>query len=417
MDPSLLLMLSNLLHLQNHLDPSSSLLSPPTSVPLSSSSAAPLLFFTLASVLSYASSLRSSSSPTSSSSSSPSRLLSLDPTSRDANYRESYSVSYPVFSSLLDLLRPYFLRANLSLSPEIALSIALSRLARGASPNSIARQHSLDPFLVSKITNMVTRLLATKVFPEYVKIPTGQRLIQTVQSFKEISSLPNICGAIDSSPIKLARLPHNADPAAFRSRHNFPAIHLQAAADHRKIFWDVCVKAAGPTDDATHFRDSLLYHRLTSAEILRDSVVTVKGHHVRPYLVGDWCYPLFSFLLTPFSSNATGTPAQNHFDAALMRARSMVEQAIGLLKSRWRILQNLSVGLDHAAQTIVACCVLHNICQVAGEPEPALYKDPKEIGPPARVLESEKSFYYFGESLRQAMADDLQERHQRLSSR
>lgn len=93
----------------------------------------------------------------------------------------------------------------------------------------------------------------------------------------------------------------------------------------------------------------------------------------------------------------------------------MVE-AIGLLKGRWRILQDLNVGVNHAPQTIVACCVLHNLCQIAREPEPeVLWKEPEESGPPLpRVLDSEKTFYFFGESMRQAMADDF---HQRLSSR
>lgn len=223
-----------------------------------------------------------------------------------------------------------------------------------------------------------------------------------------------MCGAIDGSPIKLNNLPDDYnDIDKYRCRNGYSAVLLQVVADHRKIFWDVCVKAPGGTDDATHFRDSLLYNRLTSSEILRDSVITVKGHHVRPYIVGDWCYPLMSYLLTPFSSNATGTLAQNSFDTGLMKGRSMVEQAIGLLKGRWRILQDLNVGINHAPQTIVACCVLHNICQIAGEPEPTLCKDTRETGPPARVLDNEKSFYYFGERLRQAMADDLQDRKQR----
>ncbi|XP_077249866.1 PIF / Ping-Pong family of plant transposase [Tasmannia lanceolata] len=443
MEPSLLLMLSNLLHLQNQLDPTTSLLSDSPSSLSSSSSAAPLLFFTIASVLSYASTLHrpSPSSPPSSSSSpntnhknnnktnptsdqtlsafralSTSHIWSMEPLARDAQWRSSYGLSYPVFASLLDQLKPHILRSNLSLPPDYALSILLSRLSHAHSAKTLSTHYSLPPFLISKITNMLTRLLATKLYPDYIKIPSGHRLLQTIHSFKDLTNLPNISGAIDSTPIRLSHLPTD-NPSAFRSRLNFPAVLLQVVSDHRNIFWDVCVKAPGATDDATHFRDSLLYARLTSAKILRDSTVTVRGHHVRPYIVGDWCYPLLSFLLTPFSSNATGTPAQNAFDAALMKARSPVEHAIGLLKGRWRILQDLNVGLNHAPQTIVACCVLHNICQIAGEPEPTLYKDPKESGPPARALENEKSFYYFGESLRQAMADDLQERHQRLLTR
>lgn len=185
-------------------------------------------------------------------------------------------------------------------------------------------------------------------------------------------------------------------------------------ADHKKIFWDVCVKAPGGTDDATHLRDSLLYNRLTSGDIVWDKVINVRNHHVRPYIVGDWCYPLLSFLLTPFSPSGSGTSGQNLFDAALMKGRSVVVEAIGLLKGRWRILQDLNVGMNHAPQTIVACCVLHNLCQIAREPEPDLWKEPEESGPPPRVLESEKSTYFFSDNLRQTLADDL---HQRLSSR
>ncbi|OUZ99810.1 Short-chain dehydrogenase/reductase SDR [Macleaya cordata] len=408
---------------------------------LSSTSAAPLLFFTIASVLSYAASLRSSKSSSSTSTTTNHRstnsstnkessdlsvsafralstehIWTMEPPVRDAQWRSSYGLSYPVFASLVDQLKPHILQSNLSLPSDYAVAMVLSRLAHGHSAKTLASRYSLDPYLVSKITNMVTRLLATKLYPEFIKIPVGHRLLQIIHAFKELTSLPNMCGAIDGSPIKLNRIPDDQvqNPSTYRCRNGYPSVLLQVVADHRKIFWDVCVKAPGGTDDATHFRDSLLYNRLTSAEILRDSVITVRGHHVRPYIVGDWCYPLLSFLLTPFSSNGTGTLAQNSFDSSLMKGRSMVEQAIGLLKGRWRILQDLNVGLNHAPQTIVACCVLHNICQIAGEPEPPLWKDSKETGPPARALESEKSFYYFGESLRQAMADDLQDRQQRV---
>ncbi|XP_010268694.1 PREDICTED: putative nuclease HARBI1 [Nelumbo nucifera] len=447
MDPSFLLMLSNLLHLHNHLDPTSSLLSDshgpsttagisPTAT-LSSTSAAPLLFFTIASVLSYAASLRSSSSaandqnknsnsndPTDYSVSafralSTEHIWTMEAPVRDAQWRSSYGLSYPVFTTVVDKLKPYIAQSNLSLPTDYAVAMVLSRLAHGYSAKTIASRYSLDPYLVSKITNTVTRLLATKLYPEFIKIPVSRRrLHETTQAFEELTSLPNMCGAIDGSPVKLHRLPPDQEllnhPSAYRCRYGFPAVLLQVVADHKKIFWDVCVKAPGGTDDATHFRDSLLYNRLTSADIIWDKVINVRGHHVRPYIVGDWCYPLLSFLLTPFSWNGTGTPAQISFDAALMRGRSVVVDAIGLLKGRWRILQDLNVGLNHAPQTIVACCVLHNLCQIAREPEPPIWKEPEETGPPARALENEKSFYYFGESLRQAMADDL---HQRLPSR
>ncbi|XP_018493491.1 protein ALP1-like [Raphanus sativus] len=451
MEEAFMAMLSHLLHLQNSLDPTSTIFSsssastssPSPTTPsslLTSSSAAPLLFFTLASLLSFLSVARSSSN-SSSSSKSPSpppplpdgdysvsafralandHIWALDAPLRDARWRSLYGLSYPVFTTVVEKLQPFIAASNLSLPADYAVAMVLSRLAHGCSSKTLASRYSLDPYLISKITNMVTRLLATKLYPEFIKIPVGKRrLIETTQGFEELTSLPNICGAVDSTPVKLRRrtkkLNNNNNPRnIYTSRYGYDAVLLQVVADHKKIFWDVCVKAPGGEEDSSHFRDSLLYKRLTSGDIVWEKVINVRGHHVRPYIVGDWCYPLLSFLMTPFSPNGAGSPPENLFDGMLMKGRSVVVEAIGLLKARWKILQSLNVGVNHAPQTIVACCVLHNLCQIAREPEPELWKDPDEAGPPARVLESERQFYYYGQSLRQALADDL---HQRLSSR
>ncbi|XP_027346735.1 protein ALP1-like [Abrus precatorius] len=446
MDESFLVMLLNFLHLHNSLDPTTSLLSDafsttataspssatsPTSL-LYSSSVAPLLFFTIASVLSYVASTRPSSSSSTNTTTPPphpnasdysvsafralstEHIWSLEAPLRDAHWRSLYGLSYPVFTTVVDKLKPHIALSNLSLPSDYAVAMVLSRLAHGLSAKTIASRYSLDPYLVSKITNMVTRLLATKLYPEFIKIPVGRRrLVETTQAFEELTSLPNMCGAIDATPVKLRSTP-NPNPNTYRCRYGYPSVLLQVVSDHKKIFWDVCVKAPGGTDDATHFRDSLLYHRLTSGDVVWDKVINVRSHPVRPYVVGDWCFPLLPFLLTPFSPSGMGTPAQNLFDGMLMKGRSVVVEAISLLKGRWKILQNLNVGIHHAPQTIVACCVLHNLCQIAREPEPELWKEPDESGPQPRVLDTEKSFYYFGESLRQALADDL---HQKLSSR
>ncbi|KAK8518811.1 hypothetical protein V6N13_017921 [Hibiscus sabdariffa] len=454
MDETFLLMLSNLLHLHNSMDPTASLLSPsssssspptsshspssPSSL-LSSSSPAPLLFFTLASLLPFLATSSKKSSPLSkkrepnsppspppSASShfsvaafralSTDHIWSMDAPIRDAEWRSMYGLSYPVFTTVVEKLKPFITASNLSLPSDYAVAMVLSRLCHGYSAKTIASRSSLDPYIISKITNMVTRLLATKLYPEFIKIPVSRRrLIETTQGFEELTSLPNICGAIDGSPIKVRGLKLDRNSmSSYKCKYGYDSVLLQVVADHRKIFWDVCVKAPGGADDATHFRDSLVYNRLTSGDIVWDKVINVRGHHVRPYIIGDWCYPLLSFLMTPFSPDGAGAPAQNLFDGMLMKGRSVVVEAIGLLKTRWKILQDLNVGLNHAPQTIVACCVLHNLCQIAREPEPEVQKDPDEIGAPARVLESEKQFYYFGESLRQALADDL---HQRLSTR
>ncbi|KAL6514270.1 hypothetical protein OROHE_019257 [Orobanche hederae] len=442
MDQSFLLMLSNLLHLHNYLDPttspllSSTALSSSAAADASSSSAAPLLFFTLASVLSYLASNpptkkpRKPSPPSAAAAAKPpaefsvaafralstEHIWAMEAPLRDAQWRSLYGLSYPVFTTVVEKLKPYITQSQLSLPSDYAVAMVLSRLSQGLSLKTLASRYGLEPYLISKITNMVTRLLATKLYPEFIKIPVSRlRLVETTQGFQELTSLPNMCGAIDTTPIKLHKIsPDVINGSMYRCKYGFPSVLLQVVADHKKIFWDVCVKAPGGYDDASHFRDSLLYNRLISGDIVWDKAVNVRGQAVRPYIVGDWCFPLLSFLLTPFSYNRTGSPPQNAFDEALMKGRKSVEEAIGLLKGRWRILQDLNVGLNHAPQTAVACCVLHNLCQIAKEPEPELWREPEENGQHPRVMDNETSCCYYGESLRQALADDL---YQRLSSR
>lgn len=444
MDPGLLLLLSNLLQLQSQLDPAASLLSSPPSSLLSSSTA-PFLFFALTSILSSAYSSPSSQPPrlrrrsrsTSSSSPSPPRpptssslilslpsdriIFSMDPSARDARFRSLYGLSYPVFASLLDQLLPLIPSLSLPLPPDQALALALSRLSRGLSSRALSRllHPHLPPSVVSRVTHALTRLLSTRVYADYVKLPSHHRLLQSTSAFRDLSSLPNLAAVIASSPV---RLRDSTDPSLRSPHRPFPAILLQVIADHRKIFLDACVRAPGSSDPASHLRDSSLYRRLCHSDALREPSVQVGGHIVPPFIAGDPSFPILPFLVTPFSS-ASGAepPAPTHkaFDSALAKASAAsVEPAIALLKGRWKILRNLNVGLDHASQTVVACVVLHNFCQIAGEPEDDgkyLWRDPPETPQLARPVDGERALNYAGETLRQLLAQDLYDRQHRLS--
>nr|KYP47330.1 hypothetical protein KK1_031060 [Cajanus cajan] len=56
-----------------------------------------------------------------------------------------------------------------------------------------------------------------------------------------------MCGAIDTTPVHLFSCPN---PNTYRCRYDFPSLLLQVISDHKKIFWDVCVKAPDTTNDA-----------------------------------------------------------------------------------------------------------------------------------------------------------------------
>ncbi|QCD96271.1 hypothetical protein DEO72_LG6g973 [Vigna unguiculata] len=84
---------------------------------------------------------------------------------------------------------------------------------------------------------------------------------------KELTSLP-MCDAIHH-PIHLYSTTNNhPNLNPYLYHYGYPSLLLLVFFEHKKICWDVCVMAHDGTDQATHFRDILLYHHLTSSDIV-----------------------------------------------------------------------------------------------------------------------------------------------------
>ena len=52
------------------------------------------------------------------------------------------------------------------------------------------------------------------------------------------------------------------------------------------------------------------------------------------------------------------------FDSVVNRGRVVIEQAFGGLKNRWRILKAFNMSVEKAATVTLACCILHNYCEL-----------------------------------------------------
>lgn len=62
------------------------------------------------------------------------------------------------------------------------------------------------------------------------------------------------------------------------------------------------------------------------------------------------------------------TPEQNTFNYRLSSARMVVENAFGRLKGRWKCLAKRNdVDISIMPDIVIACCVLHNICEIQKE--------------------------------------------------
>ncbi|XP_038129743.1 protein ALP1-like [Cyprinodon tularosa] len=99
----------------------------------------------------------------------------------------------------------------------------------------------------------------------------------------------------------------------------------------------------------------------------RRAIYPPPGH----FILADGGYPCLQHplpLITPFKRPVQGVGAQR-FNSHHSRARSIIERAFGMMKTRFRaiFLQALEVHHTFVPQVITACAVLHNICLGAGD--------------------------------------------------
>ena len=153
-----------------------------------------------------------------------------------------------------------------------------------------------------------------KLFFRFIQVPTGERLQNVIQGFTDLTGLPNMCGAIDGSHIKLQkRPPLDRAPTDYWNRHDHHSVLLQAICDHNLNFWDVCVNVPGGTHDATHLRSNSLYRAIMQREILSEPTVSIGNVQVRPYIVGDSAYPLLAKIIKPFTASGSGDALERQF--------------------------------------------------------------------------------------------------------
>jgi hypothetical protein len=55
------------------------------------------------------------------------------------------------------------------------------------------------------------------------------------------------------------------------------------------------------------------------------------------------------------------------FDESVNSGRVVIEHVFGAFKNRWRILEHFNMNMDKAGTVSLACCVLHNFCEIYEE--------------------------------------------------
>lgn len=69
-----------------------------------------------------------------------------------------------------------------------------------------------------------------------------------------------------------------------------------------------------------------------------------------------------------FPHSGTVSSNQRSFNYQVSHARIVTENAFGRLKARWkRLSKHNNMEVTRVPQVILACCILHNVCEVHGD--------------------------------------------------
>lgn len=188
----------------------------------------------------------------------------------------------------------------------------------------------------------------------YIKWPSADEVPNIMALWEEKRKIPNIIGAIDCSHIKI-KAPMKNKECYFNRKHYY-SVHLQAVVDINKKFVDIFIGEPGSLHDSRVLRKSELYQEAHSD---KDHTFSYNS-----LLLGDSAYPLLDWLIPPFKDNGHLSQDSTQFNKLHSSARIVVENAFGILKSRFRRLLHFTeqTNLKLIVNLIASACILHNIC-------------------------------------------------------
>ncbi|XP_067270852.1 putative nuclease HARBI1 [Pseudorasbora parva] len=274
----------------------------------------------------------------------------------DSDTRPDFRLSREALTVLLDLLN----ERRHGWGSTIETLVFLFWLACGTSYRVVSRAFDMPRSTVHRIVHRVAEEVVA-IRHQVIHLPnTPEKLDAVCRGFAGLArhrAFLKAAGAIDGCHVRI-KPPSGPDGHCYRNRKLFPSIILQAVCDHQGRFIDTYVGWPGSVHDARVLRHSPLYRR---------SVYPPPGH----FILADGGYPCLQHplpLITPYRRPVQGVGAQR-FNLHHSRARSIIERAFGMMKTRFRaiFLHALEVHHTFVPHVITACAILHNICLEVGD--------------------------------------------------
>ncbi|XP_031327530.1 uncharacterized protein LOC116158823 [Photinus pyralis] len=292
----------------------------------------------------------------------------------EEDYANYFRMKEACFDDLLEMVKPYLTKKDTimrkAISAEERLAVTLRYLATGRNIQDLKFSVIMSPAAISKAI-MDTCQALLYVLQSYIKMPmTEEDWKEIASDFGETYQFWNCLGALDGKHVAVQKPAHSG--ALYRNYKGHFSIVLMALVNSKKQFIMIDVGANGRISDGgvlfyTKFWE--LYQR--SDLNIPDPAPLPNIEEPFPYVfISDEAFALGKHLMKPYPQNACNNERKT-FNYRLSRARSVVEGAFGILRSKFGIFHKAICFEPKKAATIVAAsCYLHNYLM---KTQPRLY--------------------------------------------
>ncbi|XP_052744424.1 uncharacterized protein LOC112053545 [Bicyclus anynana] len=284
------------------------------------------------------------------------------------------------FEYLLQKISPMITKANTpirqAIPAKIRLAISLRFLASGDSFESLHFLFKVSSSIISRIVPEVCIAL-NQVLKDQIRIPEDpQSWLQIEQGFR---NFPRCIGAIDGKHIVM-QSPVHSGSEYYNYKKSF-SIVLLALVDSNYNFIFTEIGSQGRISDGGVFRNSKLWRRISSNNLNFPMPRPLPGSTREvPYVfLGDGAFALTTHVMKPYPGSHDKWTPKRIFNKKLSSSRVVVENAFGILASKFRIFRK-PILLNPEKTTIIAmtCVLLHNFLRKS-RTSSAIYTPPGTV--------------------------------------
>ncbi|KAF9596638.1 hypothetical protein IFM89_012761 [Coptis chinensis] len=243
------------------------------------------------------------------------------------------------------------------------VAVALRRLCSCDSLVTIGESFGMSQATVSHVTWRFVEAMEERGL-HHLQWPNTESEMKEIKfKFEKIQGLPNCCGAIDTTHIRLSlpQVDHSND--VWHDREKRHSMILQVVVDPDMRFRDVLTGWPGSMNESAVLRSSGLFKLCENGKRLNGKKVGMsEGIEVREYIVGDAGFPLLPWLVTPYQGKDI-SESKSEFNKRHFATRMVAQRALARLKEMWSYIQPEMWRPDKhkLPRIILVCCLLHNI--------------------------------------------------------